>query len=45
MKIAELTALLCYFVLVLSIGIYFFWKSRNAGGNEKEYFRIKFKVN
>ena len=38
MKIAELTALLCYFVLVLSIGIYFFWKSRNAGGNEKEYF-------
>ena len=38
MKIAELAALLCYFVLVLSIGIYFFWKSRSNGGNEKEYF-------
>ena len=38
MKIAELAALLCYFVLVLSIGIYFFWKARSNGGNEKEYF-------
>ena len=38
MKITELAALLCYFVLVLSIGIYFFWKARSKGGNEKEYF-------
>ena len=38
MKNSELAALLCYFVLVLGIGIYFFWKSRKGGGTEKEYF-------
>ena len=38
MKTEELAALICYFVLVLGIGIYFFWKSRSNGGNEKEYF-------
>lgn len=38
MKNTEFAALLCYFVLVLGIGIYFFWKSRKAGGTEKEYF-------
>ena len=38
MKIAEFAALLCYFTLVMGIGIYFFWRSRRAGGSEKEYF-------
>ena len=38
MNVIELAALLCYFVLVLAIGVYFFWKSRNGGGTEKEYF-------
>ena len=38
MKIPELAALLCYFVLVLYIGIYFFLKDRKAGGSEKDYF-------
>ena len=38
MKVSELAALLCYFALVLAIGVYFFWKSRKSGGTEKEYF-------
>ena len=38
MKIPELAALLCYFVLVLYIGIYFFLKDRRTGGSEKDYF-------
>ena len=38
MKIPELAALLCYFVLVLYIGVYFFWKGRKATAGEKEYF-------
>ena len=38
MKIAELAALLCYFVLVMTIGVYFFFRSKNSGGTEKEYF-------
>ena len=38
MKLPELAALLCYFVLVLGIGIYFFFKTRSKGGDEKEYF-------
>ena len=38
MKIPELAALLCYFVLVLYIGIYFFLKDRRSGGSEKDYF-------
>ena len=41
MRKAELAALLCYFVLVLSIGVYFFIKSLNKKANndtEKEYF-------
>ena len=38
MKIPELLALLCYFVLVLYIGIFFFLKDRKSGGSEKDYF-------
>ena len=38
MKIAELAALLCYFVLVMAIGVYFFFRSKKDGGTEKEYF-------
>ena len=38
MNIPEFSALLCYFLLVLGIGIYFFMKDRKTGGNEKEYF-------
>ena len=38
MKIPELLALLCYFLLVLYIGIYFFLKDRKTGGSEKAYF-------
>ena len=34
----EIAALLCYFALVLGIGIYFFFKARGKDGNEKEYF-------
>ena len=39
MKIPELLALLCYFVLVLYIGIFFVLKDRKSGGSEKDYFR------
>ena len=38
MKVPELAALLCYFVLVLYIGIHFFLKDRKSGGSEKAYF-------
>ncbi len=38
MKIAELAALLCYFVLVMTVGVYFFFRSRKSGGTEKDYF-------
>ena len=39
MKISELAALLCYFTMVLGIGIYFFWKERKvSAAGEKEYF-------
>ncbi len=38
MKVSELSALMCYFVLVLCVGIYFFAKTRKSGGGEKEYF-------
>ncbi|MBE6366333.1 MAG: sodium/proline symporter [Lentisphaerae bacterium] len=38
MKIAELAALLCYFALVLYVGIYFFWKDRKGNNGEKAYF-------
>ena len=38
MNIPEFLALLCYFLIVLAIGIYFFLKDRKSGGNEKEYF-------
>ena len=41
MRKAELAALLCYFVLVLGIGVYFFVKSlskKSKAGTEKEYF-------
>ena len=37
MKIPELAALICYFMLVLYIGIYFFLKDRKGSG-EKDYF-------
>ena len=37
MKTCEFAALICYFVLVLTVGIYFFWKSRQ-NSSEKEYF-------
>ncbi|MBQ9087520.1 MAG: sodium/proline symporter [Lentisphaeria bacterium] len=38
MNIPEFSALLCYFLLVLGIGIYFFIRDRKHGSNEKEYF-------
>ena len=38
MKIPELAALLCYFVLVLYIGVYFFLKDRKKSAGEKDYF-------
>ena len=38
MKIPELAALLCYFVLVLGIGIYFFIKDKTKAAGEKDYF-------
>lgn len=38
MKTFELAALVCYLILVLAVGVYFFWKSRQAGPFEKEYF-------
>lgn len=38
MKIPELAALLCYFLLVLGIGIYFFLKDRKTAAGEKDYF-------
>ncbi len=38
MKMPELLALLCYFLLVLSIGIYFFWRDKKSGSSEKAYF-------
>ena len=38
MKIPEIVALGCYFVLVLAIGIYFFWRGRKSDGAEKSYF-------
>ena len=38
MKQPELLALLCYFLLVLAIGIYFFIKDKKNGGSEKAYF-------
>ena len=38
MKKSEFAALICYFALVLAIGVYFFLKSRKGSGSEKEYF-------
>ncbi len=38
MNKSEFAALICYFVLVLGIGVYFFLKDRRNGGTEKEYF-------
>lgn len=37
MQTAELCAFIAYFVLVIGVGVYFFIKSRQGGG-EKEYF-------
>lgn len=36
MDIGEIIAFICYFVLVLGVGIYFFVKNKNGG--EKDYF-------
>jgi len=38
MKIPELLALLCYFVVVLGVGVYFFVRDRAKGATEKDYF-------
>ena len=38
MKTSEFAALICYFALVLAIGVYFFLQSRKSSGSEKEYF-------
>ncbi|MBE6394524.1 MAG: sodium/proline symporter [Lentisphaerae bacterium] len=38
MKIPELAALLCYFILVLGIGIYFFIRDKKNSAGEKDYF-------
>lgn len=38
MKVPELVAMLTYCVLLLIIGIYFFWRERKKNGSEKEYF-------
>ena len=38
MKIPELTALLLYFVVLLIIGISFYFKDKKNGGGEKTYF-------
>ena len=38
MKIAELAAMLFYCVILLCIGIFFFWRERKNEGSEKEYF-------
>ena len=38
MKIPELTALLCYFILVLGIGIYFFIRDKKNSAGEQDYF-------
>ena len=38
MKIPELVALLFYFVVLLAIGIAFYFKDKKAGGGEKTYF-------
>ena len=38
MRIPELAALIGYFLLVLGIGVHFFWKDRKSGGSEKDYF-------
>ena len=38
MKIPELVALLLYFVVLLTIGISFYFKDKKAGGGEKTYF-------
>ena len=37
MKTAELIAMLLYFELVISIGVYFFFRDRTTAG-EKAYF-------
>ena len=38
MKIPELIALLLYFVVLLTIGVSFYFKDRKAGAGEKTYF-------
>ena len=35
---AESSAMLVYFVLVIGVGIYFYFKGRKEGNGEKEYF-------
>jgi sodium/proline symporter len=38
MKFLELLALILYFIIVLVVGLYFFFRSRKRSENEKEYF-------
>ena len=38
MKLPELVALLCYFVLVLGIGVYFFFKPAPRAAMRKNIF-------
>ena len=34
----EVVAFACYFVLVICVGVFFFWRTRKDGENEKQYF-------
>ena len=34
----EVLAFVCYLVIVLGVGVYFFMKGRNVKGGDKEYF-------
>ena len=38
MKVPELLAMLLYFAVVITVGIYFFIRNKRKGGSEKEYF-------
>lgn len=37
-RVEEVIAFVCYLVLVLAVGVYFFWKGRNKQGGDKDYF-------
>ncbi len=38
MKTPELVAMLLYFIVVVGVGLYFFFKDKNKGAGEKDYF-------